>query len=411
MNMKLLIGSVLGLFLAAVANVGVAAGSGIPMYITVAVNPVYKLAEEQPADGKQRYAVDYDVFEANTKSALDEAKNLGVKGIRVVFWWNDLFPDQNQLSEVAFNAYERYLKIATGDDYDFKVMVVLYGMPGWAEADYTAWRGDNQNVAFWTAFDSYVSTVCGELVKPIYKAMDPPTMPNFQIWNNGNDRRDPISFQDDADLILRAGYMLKSKNCTNKESYPNQRVIVNVNADVVGWEATMTKWLTQKIDLVMLDGDKELKKAGDYFNTIAINHDPTIRNLEIWVDWTPLRRLLRKINSPKGSWSGFYGAVVSTGYSTWQLLVANEATQVGWIDSSLPNLRRLSNTLMKRNPDWERGVELVGYDELYDTQNRTLLPRVEGHMGVIKKNGRRKLGFNALRRQVGKMQGQDQEAD
>jgi len=408
---------------------------GVPMYITVPVNPIYD------ANGDPGTA-----FEEQTIKTLDLAKGLGVTGVRFVVWWEDLYPDTDDVSttgvidDSARAAYMSFLAKAMGADYNLRVILVLYGWPYWAAEEYDRFtKPSDGQTNFWTSWQTYVSTVVamshevqdilGFMIGQSGEGQKVP-YPDYQIWNNANSRSDPISSQDDPYIIYTAGKAIGASGLysftedggntsTSDGSKSTNKRIVNVNADVMRWEHAMSDWIGDQIDQRRFQITGPDITAGPEFDVIAVNNDPSLMNLSLWTDWGPVKDLLKNINEPDDSshsWNGKGAMVLGTSHSTWNVFVSNEAEQSLWMDTTFPALRRaMTKTMNKGGDAWRKnkrflmktGVTGVVYNDLIDEQGRTFWPEISGHLGVVKRpNLNKKLGYHTLKRQVKLMQEQ-----
>ena len=76
-----------------------------------------------------------------------------------------------------------------------------------------------------------------------------------------------------------------------------------------------------------------MRSSSDHYPGTWTLFDPRYTN------WGPLATLLRRVRARNGTWHGKRAAVMETGFSTWNGVVANERDQAQWCNTSIDALR------------------------------------------------------------------------
>jgi hypothetical protein len=290
--------------------------------------------------------------------AFNKILALGGEGVRTDIFWKEIEPTRGitDTDQVAF--YQNYFRIAA--EINVKPLVIFSNPPEWAIQLY---RSGNKE-EFWIAYESYVR-LATIMVKEYTE--------HYQLWNEANHIIDIINEDDDWELIYRAGVIVRSLD-------PTAMLSVNVMANVLGWEESVTRWV---------------QNAGEYIDVIGIDHYPGTWAGFNYTDWTPVETLIRRINDESDLWYGKYGAVMETGFSSWILGFADESSQRTWINQSLTQLRTIISQANQVN---EYKVLFANYYQLIDVDTDGI--GQEAHFGILHSDFTPKVGFNDLRLQI-----------
>ena len=312
------------------------AGAAMPLFVTI------HAAE-----------VNFDITFAN--QAFQEAVNLGFTGVRTDIRWWQVEPTRDQPDATNLQFYSDYFDAAIA--HGLEPMIIFSSEPGWASD-----LRNQDAAAFWDEYEEYVRDIVGAFGA---------RADHYQLWNEANHLIDPIPSSDDHLLFSRAGAVVRADD-------PTATTYVNVMANVVGWEAAVTDWVTQ---------------AGTFIDVIGVDHYPGTWCCISWEDWTPFDTLVTRISNPSDAWFGHRGAVIETGFSSWAAVVADEDDQRDWIATSLPVLRQKVEAAEAANPG---SIALVGYYQLINAD----APVQEGHFGILHDDLSPKKGYSALQTEL-----------
>ena len=265
----------------------------------------------------------------NATRALDAfalAKDIGARGVRSDIFWDDIRPSRNSTwdaDKVEF--YTQYFREA-GEILGGSI-VILSGPPGWAKQLF-----QNNRTAFFEEWGAY-------LHKAIEIVGESPVIA-WQLWNEMNHVPSAWINTDDAavcKIFNMAGQALK--NAKNSTTLHAPR-FVNVMADdpnlpVAGlqaWKDALDQWLDPT------------HCAGSVIDGIGLDHYPGTWTLNpSLTNWTPLRELLERVRVDTGlpNWRGKVPAIMETGFSTWNKVIAPESKQARFCNESLTAMRAL----------------------------------------------------------------------
>ena len=182
-----------------------------------------------------------DIGENRTRMeiALQKAKELGLKYVRIDFEWKLLEPNIDEWDEKYFQWYEDFLNIS--ESKGIKVIATLaakLSAPGWA-----IWIKDFKKEKFWDELGEYVEKVAERFGDRIdyYQLSNEENVPQYSFFN---DEEEPKAFE-----VMWKSLKKKDKNFST---------IINI--------AIWGVW-TDYIDNV-------LTKAGKYIDIIGIDPYP-----------------------------------------------------------------------------------------------------------------------------------------
>ena len=258
-------------------------------------------------------------------SAFALAKDLGARGVRSDIFWDEIRPSRNttwDASKVDF--YTQYFREA-GQVLGGSI-VILSGPPAWAKQLFQTNRTDF--FAEWSAY----------LQKAIEIVGDSPVLA-WQLWNEMN--HVPSAWiNTDQEAVCKifnmAGEAVAKRSIKNLRGSHAPR-FVNVMADdpnlptvgLQGWRNALNRWLNTT------------HCAGSVIDGIGLDHYPGTWTLSrSLTDWSPLRELLDRVRVDKGApgWQGKLPAVMETGFSTWNTVLAPESRQTAFCDQSLDTI-------------------------------------------------------------------------
>ena len=271
--------------------------------------------------------------------ALSDIGMLGATGVRTVISWEDIEPKENKPDPDKAAFYTELINMAT--DKGLTPVVAFGGMPSWASG---SWRSSPNT----DALAIYVNKVLNEIVPA-------GSVSHWQLWDEQNNGDDWGDFYPPALAFIGA---------TLNSTVSDPITYLNVNADDRRWKKDLNTWL---------------KDPGVSANvtTIAISHFPGTDKLEVWRDWHQLKDLADGINGDESLWVGKKGAVMKTGYSTWNVLLANQYMQQRWIKVALS---KAGEIIEKNNKGGNSPITALGWSSYTDSKTKSV--RVKDHLGI-----------------------------
>jgi len=374
---------------------------------------------------------------------LSRNNQLGAVGIRMDLFWDDIQPNNASTldeSKVAFyrSVYAQATVQAVDCDpaHGSGSIVILGGPPSWARQLY------KKNVtAFLVAWETYLQHAISIVgTSPVLA---------WQLWNEMN--HVPSGWiNGDAFTVCRlfslAGEAIKRSNSSSIR-------YVNVMADdivqidhMIPWEKAVSGWLTavdasgRYLGGDDKDDDDPLLSRCDArlaIDGIGIDHYPgtwsLVRPLD-YNNWSPLRTLLTRVNNESDVlWYGKVPAVMETGFSTWNKLVASEKDQARWCNESLQALYNVVRTSEEERNETYRTLSLVNFYQLADQSEVEVgerkkevvvvadadadaaaqrerdgsAPPEEFHFGVLRSDWTKKEGFDVLAKTIRELASRD----
>jgi polysaccharide biosynthesis protein PslG len=302
------------------------------------------------------HAEEFDRDLTRGAEVLDLAVELGAAGVRTDVSWFDLEPERDRWDDDALEFYAGYVELARERDLD--PLLILSRAPGWARELY-----QRDPAAFFLEYEDYVRRVVARLG---------PLVDRWQLWNEANHPVDFVRGDDDWELFARAGAVVRERD-------PDAETLINVYADVPGWQRALTQWL---------------ERAGELVDVVGVDHYPGTWSLASSTRWGPLRALVRRAGDPDDPLHGKRLAVLETGFSAWLPRIADEDDQRRWVARALPALHDLVREVHERRPGL---VALACYYQLVDAPDRALQ---EGGFGVLRGDLSPKPAAAALREAI-----------
>jgi len=311
--------------------------------------------------------VDYDL--TRTANAFQNInQDLHSDGLRISVSMAAMMPKKStpapwrtEEGQYLKNAVELWAK-ETGSG---KIQVVLNDLPHWW------WRtSHSKQVEQMTNFVGNV-VVAVRTGLANYPAYDNGKNISYQLWNEDSNGGD-FGRQNVAMLQTIANEL--------SEESPDSARWLGVNADDVNWKGFMDKTV------------KGLAGA-------ATGGMPTLTGIGIKTfpgsdvlafGWEAVRTLSSRINGSKTGYARKVGAVLETGYATWNPILANEVLQQFWVHNRLGE--SLVATLTELNNNNDHSISKVGWKSWSDSSVVSFLPR--GNWGIVEKgNARNKTRF------------------
>jgi hypothetical protein len=296
-----------------------------------------------------------------TKKAFQIVKDLGIKGIRTDIFWSDIEPNKDQWDSNKLNFYKLYFE--TAKEFHLEPLIILSGAPKWAYHLYEFFNREE----FWNRYAIYTKKVLEYFGNISTK---------YQLWNEVASMHDPILGEDLLKLFTVPGSIIKEYN-------KNYTTFINIEIFPM-WDGTLTSWL-----LV----------AGKYIDVISIDYYPGTWSPVSWTDWSPLQLIIERINTINDPWYGKYGAIMETGFSSWNSILANEKDQKLWIEQSLPAARKLVLDNLN-NQTQKFKIILSNYYQLIDAGGNSWELPEEHHFGILHQDLSPKLGFSSLKKEI-----------
>ena len=320
-------------------------------------------------------------------------KELGAVGVRIDVFWDEIQPLENETlchggeaaSRCAF--YSAFFRSAVASG--LRITPILSSPPAWAKHLLT---NANATAAFLGAWRAYVTTAISLIIDAGASA----NVDAYQLWNEMNHVPSSwINHNPDAVCAVfnvAAGAIQAAAG--NTSSTPPPPRFVNVMADdplkVAGmqpWEAAVSAWLDPGC-------------AGGVIDGVGIDHYPGTWTLDpAFTAWKPLDKLLANVNDPSNAaWYGKLPAVMETGFSSWNSVLASEHRQSAWVNQSLAALRSIVLASQQR----PFPVRHLCYYQLVDvsTAGGSKLLQQEDHFGIVHSDFTPKDAFGALRAQL-----------
>ena len=343
--------------------------------------------------------VPIDLAEAEKK--LRDIATLGAQGVRTDIGWNDLQPDgPSSFNQDVLDAFIRYFRLA--QEQGLEPMVIVSRAPGWASDLLKFTVGEKKRelneAAFWKSYEAYVEVVIEALFDAQQADCNPSASPcllkpvrYIQMWNEANHIIDPVDKDEDYNYFEIAGNIIEGLLGSPSSGGPLK--LVNVMADMPLWEKAVDKWI---------------EGAGNMIDVIGVDHYPGTWALVPYADWRPLKTLVKRINDEEDSWYGKQGAVLETGFSTWNALIANQSMQKLFVERALPKIREIADdTNLGTSPHIGKGkapdqyqVILFNWYALVDAKKHGLQ---EAHFGIYNYNGSQKRAYKKLKKQIAEM--------
>ena len=286
---------------------------------------------------------------------LAEAAELGARYIRIDVRWKDLLPDGHTVDEAAWVWYQNYLLTAR-NWYGLEPLIVLSNPPANVlqapiELRITAWKRYVNEVAL------RAGTLCG-----LYQPLNEPNNPLYRIFPKNRT----------CEAITSAAIAIR-------ESNPGAQVIINVLADLVGWQS---------------DLEEILEECGTAINIVGLDYYPGTWGISSQSASSNWDRIVDIISTRRQNFKSILGgrtfAIVETGYSTNVRPWRGEQQQVNYFRSMEGALIRLDKSIGRA------GLFLVGVHELADDDSNSFLDP-EAHFGLLTSgNLKRKAGFDAV---------------
>lgn len=302
--------------------------------------------------------------------SLDYISELGANGVRTDVLWGAIEPEQNNYSQEAIQFYKTYFQSCKEKGLD-KSILIFSSPPDWAKNLWKSGPNSSDRQIFLTSWAKYIDLVMREVGLPL-------EISKYQVWNEPN-ALPSISFWGDIPSILKAGGQ------AIKKLKPDSQIYVNPNCNLPFWTDELLNWC---------------EKAGDSFTGIGVDHYPGTWAANGWDDWYPLDMVINMTNTQANTCFGKIPTLMETGYSSFSKCLGHDEFQQNlWIEKSLD----VAFTYIKKSQDLKFSVKEFVFYELYDEGDESTFPPEEAHFGLIRNNGSKKIGFDALKEFVKKI--------